>query len=54
MADVFLVGPAEEQRAGLLGSADVRALDSAAAFVGLPGPGELVQQGESQVRGLTE
>ena len=49
MADVFLVAAAEETRAGLLQSADVRALDAAANFVGLPSPTELVAAGESFV-----
>eukprot|EP00887_Chlorella_sp_A99_P007931 scaffold12.g7931.t1 len=47
MADVFLVRAAEEERARLLASADVRCLDAAAQFTALPSPLELVAQGET-------
>ena len=43
MSDVFLVETAEQQRNGLLATADVRALEAAAQFVNItPGPQELV------------
>ena len=45
MADVFLVRWAEKEREELLASADVRSLEAAAAFVGLPGPQELLDEG---------
>lgn len=45
MADVFLVDGAEQQRANLLQTADVRALQAAAGFVGTAGPQELVDAG---------
>ena len=50
MADVALVSRAEAQRADLLTTADVRCLDAAATFVGLPSPLELVAGGEAPVR----
>lgn len=46
------VNSAEEKRAELLQSADVRCLDAAAKFAGLMGPLQLVQQGMGMVSAL--
>lgn len=43
IADVFLVARAEEERARLLKSADIRALDAAAQFTSLPRPMEKLE-----------
>ncbi|PSC74762.1 beta and beta-prime subunits of DNA dependent RNA-polymerase [Micractinium conductrix] len=48
MSDVYLVESAEEERVQVLQQADVRCLEAAADFAGLPGPAELVRAGLSQ------
>ena len=47
MSDVFLVADAEEKRANLLATADVRALEAHALFVGVSGPQDLVSHGST-------
>ncbi len=51
MSDVLLVHSANARRAELLDGADVRALDAAAQFVGVPSPLALTKEGLSPVGG---